>query len=151
MASSGGVRNGVGPRMSAKPDRQGFSATPKTAAGKQRLSSAAGGAYRRTSSGPLPSRAASDGGGFVWLALALAPPLWSCGVGSGFGFWLCGGLGGFVDGFGAALICIWVTWLASLFPSRCCSIRCLHSRDFVGIFTLFIHVRKFSRGSLVPI
>ncbi|AQK80271.1 Armadillo repeat-containing kinesin-like protein 3 [Zea mays] len=65
MASSG-VRNGVGPRMSAKPDRQGAGATPKTAAGKHRVSSAGGaGAYRRTSSGPLPAaaggRAASDG------------------------------------------------------------------------------------------
>ncbi|EER89151.1 hypothetical protein BDA96_10G031600 [Sorghum bicolor] len=75
MASSG-VRNGVGPRMSAKPDRgQGFSATPKTAAGKQRLSSAAaGGAYRRTSSGPLPSRAASDGvSSRVRVAVRLRP------------------------------------------------------------------------------
>ncbi|XP_066371333.1 kinesin-like protein KIN-UB isoform X1 [Miscanthus floridulus] len=73
MASSGGVRNGVGPRMSAKPDRQGFSATPKTAAGKQRLSSA-GGAYRRTSSGPLPSRAASDGvSSRVRVAVRLRP------------------------------------------------------------------------------
>ncbi|OEL37592.1 Armadillo repeat-containing kinesin-like protein 2 [Dichanthelium oligosanthes] len=52
--------------MSAKLDRQGAGATPKAAAGKQRLSSAAtgGGAYRRTSSGPLPAaggRASSDG------------------------------------------------------------------------------------------
>jgi hypothetical protein len=93
MASSG-VRNGVGPRMSAKPDRQGAGATPKTAAGKHRVSSAGGaGAYRRTSSGPLPAaaggRAASDGGGLLcslWLR--------SCGAGSGFGFgfgfWFCG-------------------------------------------------------------
>lgn len=48
-------------------------ATPKAAAGKPRLSAAGGGAYRRTSSGPLPSagggggRASSEsGGGFGW-------------------------------------------------------------------------------------
>ncbi|XP_020394852.1 kinesin-like protein KIN-UB isoform X2 [Zea mays] len=78
MASSG-VRNGVGPRMSAKPDRQGAGATPKTAAGKHRVSSAGGaGAYRRTSSGPLPAaaggRAASDGvSSRVRVAVRLRP------------------------------------------------------------------------------
>ncbi|PWZ05424.1 hypothetical protein Zm00014a_032278 [Zea mays] len=79
MASSG-VRNGVGSRMSAKPDRQGAGATPKTAAGKHRLSSAAagGGAYRRTSSGPLHAvaggRAASDGvSSRVRVAVRLRP------------------------------------------------------------------------------
>jgi hypothetical protein len=97
MASSG-VRNG-GPRMSAKLDRQGAGATPKAAAGKQRLSSAAG-AYRRTSSGPLPAaggRASSDGGGCgsLW-------PGWlrSCGGGIRIWIWFCGvwmGLGGFGD------------------------------------------------------
>nr|CAB3466899.1 unnamed protein product [Digitaria exilis] len=67
MASSGVRNGGAGHRMSTKLDRQGFGATPKTAAGKQRLSSAsaAAGAYRRTSSGPLPAagaaRASSDG------------------------------------------------------------------------------------------
>ncbi|PAN25932.1 hypothetical protein PAHAL_4G335200 [Panicum hallii] len=74
MASSG-VRNG-GPRMSAKLDRQGAGATPKAAAGKQRLSSAAG-AYRRTSSGPLPAaggRASSDGvSSRVRVAVRLRP------------------------------------------------------------------------------
>jgi kinesin family member 5 len=76
MASSG-ARNGVGSRMSAKPDRQGAGATPKTAAGKHRLSSAAagGGAYRRTSSGPLHAaaggRAASDGGAFVGIRVRI--------------------------------------------------------------------------------
>lgn len=115
MASSGVRNGGAGPRMSARPDRQGFGATPKAAAGKQRLSSvsAAAGAYRRTSSGPLPAagaaRASSDGGGCgsLWLRrrsvdrargrdpdLDLVPR----------------GLGGF-EGFGAGLICI---WLASL-------------------------------------
>jgi hypothetical protein len=82
MASSG-LRNG-GPRMSTKLDRgQGAGATPKTAAGKQRLSSAGGGAYRRTTSGPLPAaggRASSDGGGCCWLGFDRA------GAGSGFGF-----------------------------------------------------------------
>jgi hypothetical protein len=100
--------------------------------------------------GPAPQ---PRGVGWRWVRVprsCSASPLWSCGVGSGFGFWLCGGLGGFVDGFGTALICIWVTWPASLFPSRCCSIRCLHSSNFMGIFTLFIHVRKFSCESLVP-
>lgn len=124
MASSG-VRNGVGPRMSAKPDRQGFGATPKTSAGKQRLtSSSAAAAYRRSSSGPLPAagggRAASDGGAFVRLALALARMLRSCGVGSGFGFCFGGGLGGLCE-LGAALICISIASPASLFPSRCCA------------------------------
>ncbi|CAN6202668.1 unnamed protein product [Urochloa humidicola] len=75
MASSG-VRNG-GPRMSTKLDRQGAGATPKAAAGKQRLSSAAGGAYRRTSSGPLPAaggRASSDGvSSRVRVAVRLRP------------------------------------------------------------------------------
>ncbi|CAL5050709.1 unnamed protein product [Urochloa decumbens] len=75
MASTG-VRNG-GPRMSTKLDRQGAGATPKAAAGKQRLSSAAGGAYRRTSSGPLPAaggRASSDGvSSRVRVAVRLRP------------------------------------------------------------------------------
>ncbi|CAN6191507.1 unnamed protein product [Urochloa humidicola] len=77
MASSG-VRNG-GPRMSTKMDRQGVGATPKAAAGKQRLSSAAaaGGAYRRTSSGPLPAaggRASADGvSSRVRVAVRLRP------------------------------------------------------------------------------
>ncbi|XP_062233656.1 kinesin-like protein KIN-UB [Phragmites australis] len=81
MAS--GVRNGgagVGPRMSAKLDRQSSSATPKAAAaGKPRLSSAAGaGAYRRTSSGPLPAaggRASSESGvsSRVRVAVRLRP------------------------------------------------------------------------------
>ncbi|KAK3131541.1 hypothetical protein QOZ80_6AG0507810 [Eleusine coracana subsp. coracana] len=62
MAS--GMRNGgggAGPRMSTKLDRQSLYATPKAAAGKQRLSSG-GGAYRRTISGPLPAAAAGGGG-----------------------------------------------------------------------------------------
>ncbi|KAK3128322.1 hypothetical protein QOZ80_6BG0459910 [Eleusine coracana subsp. coracana] len=62
MAS--GMRNGgggAGPRMSTKLDRQSLHATPKAAAGKQRLSSGAG-AYRRTISGPLPAAAAGGGG-----------------------------------------------------------------------------------------
>lgn len=73
--ASGGLRNGVGPRMSAKMDRQGSGATPKSAAGKQRLSSAA--AYRRTSSGPLPAagaRSSSDGvSSRVRVAVRLRP------------------------------------------------------------------------------
>ncbi|CAL5036570.1 unnamed protein product [Urochloa decumbens] len=76
MASTG-VRNG-GPRMSTKLDRQGAGATPKAAAGKQRLSSAAaGGAYRRTSSGPLPAaggRGSSEGvSSRVRVAVRLRP------------------------------------------------------------------------------
>ncbi|TVU12747.1 hypothetical protein EJB05_46403 [Eragrostis curvula] len=81
MAS--GARNGgggAGPRMSAKLDRQSSNATPKAAAGKQRLSSAsAAGAYRRTSPGPLPAagggRASSDSAvsGRVRVAVRLRP------------------------------------------------------------------------------
>ena len=71
--------------MSAKPDRQGAGATPKAAAGKQRLSSAAG-AYRRTSSGPLPAagvRASLDGGGCgsLW-------PGWLRSCGGGIRIWI---------------------------------------------------------------
>ncbi|KAF8662142.1 hypothetical protein HU200_056335 [Digitaria exilis] len=80
MASSGVRNGGAGHRMSTKLDRQGFGATPKTAAGKQRLSSAsaAAGAYRRTSSGPLPAagaaRASSDGvSSRVRVAVRLRP------------------------------------------------------------------------------
>jgi len=71
--------------MSAKLDRQGAGATPKAAAGKQRLSSAAG-AYRRTNSGPLPAaggRASSDGGGCgsLW-------PGWLRSCGGGIRIWI---------------------------------------------------------------
>ncbi|CAL5044784.1 unnamed protein product [Urochloa decumbens] len=64
--------------MSTKLDRQGAGATPKAAAGKQRLSSAAaGGAYRRTSSGPLPAaggRGSSEGvSSRVRVAVRLRP------------------------------------------------------------------------------
>ncbi|XP_062227967.1 kinesin-like protein KIN-UB isoform X2 [Phragmites australis] len=76
-----GVRNGgggVGSRMSAKLDRHSTGATPKSAAGKPRLSSGTAGAYRRTSSGPLPAaggRASSESGvcSRVRVAVRLRP------------------------------------------------------------------------------
>ncbi|VAI69651.1 unnamed protein product [Triticum turgidum subsp. durum] len=57
--ASGARNGGLGSRTTAKMDRQqGSTATPKAPAGKPRLSAAGGGAYRRTSSGPLPAAGA---------------------------------------------------------------------------------------------
>jgi len=63
---------------------------------------------------------------------------------AGFG-WVCGWIRSCSDLHFDNLACFAVS------ESLLCSICCLNSRGFVRIFTLFIHVRKFSRGSLVPI